>query len=288
MMTKDNQTLDNGVATIARAGADAVTAKDRIVEVEATYGDVTVTVPYLFDGCGSPRPCEIAMGLAKDLYDRDHPTRRGYYEMDDIASLVTWGKRFAVADTTAVFIEAPSDGEGKVIVVVDELQQGAADGARRQLKCELKLRLHERLLVWLGASQKPMTVDAFSDFAQRATDEFADASLISAIANVEVHEESKWARSVDPDTLAVRLTAETTKKTTKVPSVFKFAVPVFDGDDEQNAQTFTARLTIKAPNGKPQFSFEVVDFKPRLAEAMATIRQQMLAVTPNVYMGSPG
>jgi len=32
----------------------------------------------------------------------------------------------------------------------------------------------------------------------------------------------------------------------------------------------------------------VVDFKPRLAQAMETIRQQVLAVTPNVYMGSPG
>ncbi len=288
-MMKDGDKRDEGVATIARAGADAVTAGLRYVTVYAWCGETEVRVPYLVDGSGNPRACQEAIDLAKQLEHKARPTRSGNYKMSDLASLVAWAQRFKVEATTAAFIEAPDLGRtGAVVVVIDELEAGNGHGALRQLRCSTTLRLHDRLKEWLTASAKPMGVEEFSDFAQRATDEFAEASLISAIANVEVHEESKWVRSVDSETGTVKLTAESSKRTTKMPTSFQFAVPVFDGDDPQNAMTFTARLVIKAPNGKPQFQFEVVDFKPRLAQAMETIRQQVLAVTPNVYMGSPG
>jgi len=292
MMTKDGTKTDEAVATIARAGADAVTADKRHIVVSAWYGDASnpteARVPYLFDGNGTPRPCSEAIDLAKQLHLMEHPRRVGTYKMDDLASLIAWGQRFQTP-TTAAFITAPEHiGDGSVVVVIDEMAPAGHDGALRQLRCNTTLRLHERLQAWLSASTQAMNIEQFSDFAQRATDEFAEASLISAIANVEVHEESKWVRSVDSETGTVKLTAESSKRTTKMPTSFQFAVPVFDGDDPQNAMTFTARLVIKAPNGKPQFQFEVVDFKPRLAQAMETIRQQVLAVTPNVYMGSPG
>lgn len=297
MMTRDGQKTDDLAATIARAGADAVEAAKRIVEVEARHGDISeldaivVKVPYLFDGSGNPQVCKDALALARELHERERPRRRGCYEMDDLGSLVAWAKRFAVAETTAVFIEASGlvDSEdGKVRVVVDELQANHPLGALRELRCELKLKLHDRLRAWIIADCKPMSIEAFSDFAMRAVDELGDAALVSAISNVEVHEECKWVRSVDPESSAVKLTSETTKRTTKIPSVFRFAVPVFDGDDEQNAMTFIARLTIKAPQGKPQFTYEITDLKPRLAQAMETIRQRMIEVTPHVYMGSPG
>lgn len=249
-MMKDGDKRDEGVATIARAGADAVTASQRHVVVSAWYGETEVRVPYLLDGSGNPRACQEATELAKQIEQRARPARSGNYKMSDLASLIAWAQRFKVESTTAAFIEAPDLGRvGTVAIIVDELEVGDEHGALRQLRCSTTLRLHDRLKEWLDASNHAMSVEEFSDFAQRATDEFAEASLISAIFNVEVHEESKWLRSVDQDTGAVKLTAESSKRTTKMPTSFQFSVPVFDGDDPQNAMTFTARMVIKPPTG---------------------------------------
>lgn len=289
----DKYATDATIASIAKTGADAVKAGDRLVYVSGWSGDseapTEVKVPYLFDGSGNPQPCKAAMDLARELNAREQPPRAGIYEMDDLDSLIRWAQVYKVPETTAIFVEAPSvDSDGKIIVVVDELRAGNPLGALRLLRCEAKLRLHDRLCAWLRTDQHPMNIEQFGDFAARAVEELSEAALISAISNVEVHEASKWVRSVDPESGAVKLTAESSKRTTKMPSSFRFAVPVFDGDDPANAQTFTARLIVRAPEGKPVFTFEIVDFKPRLAQAMATIRQQLVAVTEHVYMGSPG
>jgi hypothetical protein len=131
-----------------------------------------------------------------------------------------------------------------------------------------------------------MGVDAFSDFAARASEELSGAELLTMIANVEVRSESLWSRVVDADG-KIRLKAEDTNQISKVPATFNFVVPVFDGDDEANGQIFTARLTTKiSKDKKPLFTYEIVDFKSKLAAAVRTRFDAVATVVSNVYMGA--
>jgi hypothetical protein len=283
-------TMDNTVATIAKVGADAVTAKDRTVVVEAAHLGTKVEVPYMFDGSGMPRLCDLAMKYAELMHELEHPARRKVYEMDDLASLVAWGRRFAVAESTAAFVQMPGltrdASYGKVNLIIDELVPGQADGAHRRLRAEMRLALHPRLEAWMASSGVEMSADAFNDFAQRATDEFSDSSLLSAVANLEVEESSTWGRSFDPESGRIKLTAENSQRVTKVPSVFSFVVPVFDDDEAANGQSFSARLSVKIKGKKPVFTYEVVDFKPRLREAVRAIAAALREVTEHVYLGA--
>lgn len=277
--------LSEGIYAIAKCGADSVTATDRMVVVEATVGSSTAKVPYIIGHEGRPIPCETAILEARRLEQEARPERCGIYEMDGLDSLLRWSKRFAVAETTAAFIDAPALRKpGSIRVVVDDLASAGAYGARRLLQCKMPLALHPRLEAWLGSERTALQVDDFWDFAMRASDELGEATLMSAISNVEVHEESNWTRKVEGDG-SVKLVAESSQKGTKVPERFTFSVPVFDSDDERNVHSFSARLTVKLQNKKPIFGYEIVDFKIRLGEALAVMLAALTSVTPNVYLG---
>jgi uncharacterized protein YfdQ (DUF2303 family) len=278
------------VATIAKAGADAVEATKRLVHVTAVVGtgerSATAVVPYLFNADGSPVICERAMTDATVAYNKAFPDRACVYEMDDLASLLAWATRYKTDDTEA-FVSAPTDHlDGTIYVVIDGLPKLGPDGGRGVLTAMVKLSLSDRLKGWLANNLTSMGVDAFSDFAARASEELSGAELLTMIANVEVRSESLWSRVVDADG-KIRLKAEDTNQISKVPATFNFVVPVFDGDDEANGQTFTARLTTKiSKDKKPLFTYEIVDFKSKLAAAVRTRFDAVATVVSNVYMGA--
>jgi len=277
--------IDAAVATIASAGANAVKANDRTIQVTATWNGTEVMFPYAFDGAGRAVLLADAVQAAKAEHARLHPDRAGSYVMHDLESLLAWAKRFAGADSAA-FVRTPDeDDDGRVVIIVDELAAGT-EGARRSLRAGFALQLHERLKGWMSYDGTPLDIEAFSDFANRASDELTGSDLITMISNVEVRQEQNWSRTVSEDG-KIKLVAEDTKSTSKVPRTFSFAVPVFAHDDTANVMTFTARLVVKVDRGKPKFTYELVDFDQRLSEAMKQIVAEVAPVVPNVYMGLP-
>src|SRR5512138_1336315 len=101
MMTKDNETRDVIAATVARAGADSAKFSDRMGYVEARSGETKVTLPYVITGDGRLQVCQEAVSAADTERKRASPDRTGIYDMDDMPSLVAWGKRYATDDTAA-------------------------------------------------------------------------------------------------------------------------------------------------------------------------------------------
>lgn len=289
-MIKDSikkDALDATVASIQAAGAAAVRAADRQFTGQVTIGDVTVAYPYVINGDGNPVLLDSVVRAADAEHGRLHPDRAGRYSMHDLASLLAWAQRY-VGESSAAYVISPdadSCASGLVTVVVDDLPQKGADGGRRALRCTMPLELHDRLRDWLSSAETLMSVETFADFVRRATDELGSADLLTMVNNVEVHEESSWARVAGEDG-SLKLKAESSQRTSRVPAAFAFRVPVFDGDPEQDAQTFTARLTVKVDKGKPVFAYEIVDVAPTLAQAVKRIRDAVAAVVPATYMGS--
>lgn len=284
-----NTAADSAVASIAAAGAHAVKADDRTIQVTAKIGDVEVTYPYAFRGNGEIALFEQVVAAAKAEHARRHPDRAGKYRMHDLASVLAWAKRYGGPESAA-YVSAPDPDtrvEGSVLVIADDTPAAGPDGGRRALSAGYQFSLHPRLQSWFDGAGDPHAVAAFAELIDRAADELSNAELASAVNNIEVKEESTWKRQADADSGKIRLLAEDTQQVSKVPRTFQFAVPVFEHDQPGNVQTFQARLKVTVERGKPVFSYELLDFALRLGEAVAQVVAEVGAVVPQVYMGAP-
>ena len=287
-MLKDDKSLvtDPTVASIQAAGAAAVNGPSRLFSATATVGDVTMAMPYVVDGTGAVRQLSELQSAVQAEHQKRHPDRTGRYQMSDLTSLLAWAQRHTT-DDTAAYVKAPEGrNAGSATVVVDDLPRLGPDGGRRVLRAVLPLELHDRLLAWIELDSIEMDVEKFSDHVNRAIDELSGTDLVTMIANVEVSTSSSWTRTVDADN-RVRLVAEESKGTSKVPARFSFMTPVFDDDDPANVQMFTCRLVCKVQNKKPVFSYEILDLKNKLGQAVKRIRDDLGQVVAAVYMGNP-
>lgn len=296
---------NENLTPVIEAARASVEIAHRIESLDVECRGLTTEVPIGVGANGTPAVLVQAWEIARDEAKRAAPDRAGNYKLDDLASLIKWSRRYGTSNTIA-FVKAPDDSDGRVTVIVDELPPAApkyvaaADGskmientavqdagAHRWLRAYTELPLHPRLDAWLESSEGWMSAEVFHAMLDRASEELGSAEVLSMATNIEVHNETSWSRTVDPNTGAVKLAAEDKTTTTKVPKTFQFVVPVFAFDDEQNAQTFTARLSIKVERGKPVFRYDVVDYAPRMAQAIKQIQLDIGAAVSEVYAGSP-
>lgn len=269
------------------AGAAAVDLATRTAKIAVPYRGLEFSIPLAFDASGQPVVLDGLIEQARSQYDRENPERSGDYTFHDLASLSAWAKRHGNENTVA-YVASPArdpNGIGKISVVIDGLPSQDL-GSHEQLRGWMALELSDRLKVWKSHERKTFTADNFNDFIQRASDELGNAELISMVNNIEVTETSQYRRTVDAATGAIRIQDENTKTPARIPPSFSFAVPVFDFDDVANVHAFTARLSVKLEKGKPFFSFEIVDLKPRIAAAVAIISRELGTVVKNVYAGA--
>lgn len=268
------------VNELVRAGAAATVAKDRV----ATITWRGVDVPVVFDDHGAARTDVEWQAWAESI----NPVRSGRYDFASFASLVAWCMRYATADATAL-IRVPSDAavgpQGKALhirVLAEDLPAQSQKGALRRLTADFVLPYSPELREWLGV--KKYDAARFDEFIDRHQDELANADLITAIRNIEVHASKTWKRVVKPDgTLSVQ--SEEHQGTVKIPRAFKFVVPVFAsmGGTTLAPTQLTARLTCEIVQGAPQFSVEVLQLDTHVLALVDGLAAQLAEVVPHYY-----
>lgn len=278
-------TIDN-IAEAIKAGAAQVTAENRTIDIKASVRGIETVVPYAFTAQGEPRCLKEVIDIASAAADRTAPIRQGRYQFSDLASILAWATRYKTAETTA-YLTAPSQINGSLTIIVDELPGGESDkGTNRTLRATLPIALHDRLKAWVASQDQWLDAAAFCSFVEMAGDELASADLLSMVQNLEVTSATSWKRTVD-DKGAVRVqTEDKSGPATRIPRDFKFAVPAFEFDDAST--TFGAKLFSKIEKGQPMFRFSIVDLKRTIAFAMKVTHEAVADVVPsaNVYLGT--
>lgn len=266
------------VNELVRAGAAQTVAKDRVTTV--TWRGVDV--PVVFDDHGAAQTRDEWRKWAESV----NPVRKGAYDFTSFASLLAWCKRYATADATAL-VRLPGDTVKmlSIRVFAEDLPAQSSAGVLRQLTADFTLPYSPELREWLGV--KKYDAATFDEFIDRHQDELANADLITAIRNIEVHASKTWKRVVKPDgSLSVQ--SEEHQGTVKIPREFKFVVPVFApmGGVALAPTQFTARLTTQIVQGVPQFSVEVLQLETHVLAQVAAMTAQLVEVVPHYYYAS--
>lgn len=186
--------------------------------------------------------------IAKDVIDhvdRVIPPRDGSFGAGDLQSLGLWVTRFRT-DDTMVYV-----GPGAVVVRIDDVPAGSDRGGRRKLSGVLPLQFSARMKIWLGASNRPMSVDEFAELIEANAEDLVRADMITFVRNLEIKEGTTWKRVADGKG-GIKLVAEAEQSGTAVPRSFNIAVPYYDFDTESTALKF--RLTLKLVKGEASFS----------------------------------
>lgn len=271
LLNTDNKRTDTDAAI--EAGARVTNLAGRVAE--ASY--LGTAIPLAIDGNGNVRLLKEAV----ELHERLHPPRSGAFTAGNVAALGEWILRYRTKDTL-VYVSA-----GGVRAVIDDTPAapaadgGPAIGARKSLVGELKLRQHVRLQAWLGASNKPLSVDDLAELVEANVDDLATADLVTFVRNMELAEATSWKRTVD-EKGRVKLTAESAQSGTPVPRSFVIRVPYFEFDAEPTALKF--RLVLTMSKGQVSFKISCADIEEvrtmRLAALAAEIAGILDGTTP--------
>lgn len=140
--------------------------------------------------------------------------------------------------------------------------------------------------LWTGRNGKAMGQDEFADFIEEnqldvyspaaaggaiPVDAVSPADLLTLVRNLRVLQKGEFSRSVNPTTGEMSLVnkVENDQSSTKIPPGFIVGIPVF----EAGARVpIGARIRFAMANGKPTFSFSLVEIERIKREEFASVR----------------
>jgi hypothetical protein len=284
MTTINNNTGRTEADAAIEAGSKITTLTGRVAEM--SY--LGTPIPLMINAHGGVQLLKEAV----ELHERLHPPRAGAFTAGNVSALADWILRYRTKDTL-VYVSASG-----VRAVIDdtpafEAAPGAPPtdaslrGARKAMVGQLHLRQHVRLQAWLGASNKPLSVDELAELVEANVDDLATADLVTFVRNMELAEATSWKRSVDAQG-RVKLTAESAQSGTPVPRAFVIRVPYFEFDAEPTALKF--RLVLTMSKGQVSFKISCADIEEvrsiRLSTLAAEISSALDGATP-VLLGEP-
>lgn len=239
VVTTTEGVTETGAAVLA--GRQSANIDERTSILQVANG---LSIPVMLDMHGSPA---VFRGVIDEI-ERLAPPRRRTFVAHEVDSLIAWTKRYCTADTV-VYVNRKA-----VEVVIDDVPaSGLRGGSPRAHRGVLHLGLHPRLIVWLAACDRDLTVEQFSDVVEANIDDIADAAIPSMIRNLEIAEGTTWRRTVDAQG-RIKLASESTQGGTPVPRSFKVAVPIWSIDtDDSDAEPIVFRLALKVSKGSATF-----------------------------------
>lgn len=287
--------FDSTTIHALRQGVD-ISQRIATIDVTDSHGKVH-QVPLCTTESASDGGTDVSVGVATDVLAEiasraiGPARRRGTVQIGALDSLVEYINRYKGPNAVA-FAAANKPG----IEVVLDYHPPGLDGEARW--CEDRVvyacPFSRQWLTWTGAEGKPRGQVEFGDFIEANEVDLASregfasaASMITTARNLVVNSVGKFQRTVNPTTgegtLVVKDEHDASTSTT-IPKGFALAIPVFEGTTD--LYPVEARMRFTMPNGRPEFSFILVNKEAVLEHALAALRKQVAEGTGiPVYVG---
>ncbi len=292
MSSQPTDTELGNIQAAILAGEDNANIEGRIGHL--TFGPGGSEVPIAL----SPRGTEIAVlkdAMRVSLSQADAPPRRkGCAVLQELASFILHVNRFKTVDST---VWADIDSAKLTAVYNYHSATAPAWGDHGAIyACPLSRAWR----LWVGGNGRVMSQDDFADFVEANVADLAGpdpadpldsapypARLIEVARNLKVHSKSVFERNYNATTGEYLLTAklENESQSTKIPSGFFIGIPVFEAGAKYRIE---ARLRFQLKDGRPSFSYVLVQPEATMAHAFGEIRDQVTAGTGlEVWAGIP-
>lgn len=295
MSDSNLNTIDSVTIAALRQGVDI---SQRVAEITISdHAGAKHAVPLRITEVGAESGTEVSVGVAHDVLAEvdkraQGPARRvGTVQIGSLDSLIAYIK--AYKGPHAVAFAAPA--KPGIEAVLDYHPPGDEGEARWcQDRVVYACPFSRQWLTWTGAEGKPRGQVEFGDFIEANEVDLASregfasaASMITTARNLVVNSVGKFQRTVNPTTgegtLVVKDEHDASTSTT-IPKGFALAIPVFEGTTD--LYPVEARMRFTMPNGRPEFSFILVNKEAVLEHALAALRKQVAEGTGiPVYVG---
>lgn len=226
------------------------------------------------------------------------PIRRaGNVELGAVADFIAYVNRFKTPDAIAF---APANPPG-VTAIFDYHPGGGGDtGLSLASWCgdraSYRPQFSRQWLTWTNQESKPLGQVPFGDFIEanqfdlRTAEDFASATVMIRVArDLVINVGSKYQRTINPTTGEGTLVVKDehdAATSTKIPSSFALAIPVFEGDAEVYPVDALLRFTMAG--GTPQFTFILQNKAQVLEHALAGLRTRVAeGCGIPVFVGNP-
>lgn len=263
-----------------------------------------VSIPLVTSETEGAIAIEVAADVLAEIAARQPGPRRrsGQVDLGSIDSLIDYVNRFGRAggakdgDPGGAVAFAPVNPPG-ITAILDYHPAGRGTTAWCEERATYRAQFSRQWLTWTGHEGKPLGQVPFGDFIEAnqrdlrsGAEGYASATTMIQVArNLVINSAGKFQRTVNPTTGEGTLVVKDehdAATSTKIPSTFALAIPVFEGDAELYPVEALLRFTMA--NGTPQFAFLLQNKAEVLEFALAGLRTKVAeGCGIPVFVGNP-